>query len=210
MLTRKKIKFYVILISVTVLVGAVILAGQSYLNYLAAKSQASNAQQQLSAVEVEILDIKNSIAQYEVEKAEFEKLLFSEQDIPAFLDGISKFAGELEMKIADMKTKQFSAVRPPVDNTRAAGMIKRDANETKPNPQQELKRILTLAAMPIHIKMEGTYPAFVQLLAKLENFDQFLTISDVHIASNKTYPDLNCDFILKLYSFKTLEELEAK
>ncbi len=75
--------------------------------------------------------------------------------------------------------------------------------------KEEMNRMLTLAAMPINVKISGPYVSIVNFYRHLENFKQLISISNIEIAAaNNTYPVLSCDFTLKIYSLKTLEELK--
>ena len=159
----------------------------------------------------EIVQIKKFIESYNQEKAEFAKLLFEERDVPAFLDEIAKFAKQSSINIIDMKTQQFYQVQvpqkakdaPQADNSS-------DAANAQPKSKEELERALTLSAMPIQIKVKGTFPNFVQFLDHLQEYKQLLNIANVEIQTSQEYPMLDCQFMIRIYSLKTLGELQHR
>ncbi len=166
----------------------------------------------LDSLKAEIISIKKSLDLYEREKQEFQKYLFAEKDVPAFLDGISKIAQETLAMVKEMRTGKFEEVIiPNAEKKNSAtksnqGKKQDEAAEFK----EQMQQALTLAAMPIRFRVEATYPAFVDFLGQLEGFDQLVTITDVEMISDQDYPTLKCGFTLKIYSLKTLEELQRK
>ncbi len=167
---------------------------------------------ELADLKEEIINIKKSLDLYEREKLDFQRYLFREQDVPAFIDGISKFAQKSMVNIKDMKTGRFEEVviaeKEPTAHPKAdSGKNQKDEATQK---KERLKRALTLAAMPIRVQMDGPYPSIVEFLGHLEGFDQLVTITDVGIVAGLEYPILKCEFTLKIYSLKTLEELQTR
>jgi Tfp pilus assembly protein PilO len=169
----------------------------------------------LSSLNVDIETTRGSIDRLKAEQEEFKKLLFNDRDVPAFIDGLSHSAAKYAVYIMDMKTQRFSQIVIPKDMTSVNNVERRHAYEdfeddNKKDPKVEFKDRLTLAAMPIHIKIHGTFPAIVNFLNSVENDRQLLTVSNVEIVRNTTdYPQLNCEFILKIYSLEKLKDIKT-
>lgn len=203
-------------IAISVCVAAIaVFAGigvNAYLTYEEVREQKALKETELAEVKAQIQDLKETFEMFEREREEFEGMLFSEKDVPAFLDGISKFAEKASVSVMDMKTMRFQEVRYPGDEGTVRDLHSRQnktgKKEAEDDPKVKAEKIFTLAAMPISFKVEGTYSDFIRFLGHLEDFKQLLTISNVEIATDKNYPILKCAFTLKIYSFKTLEELE--
>ncbi len=167
--------------------------------------------QNLISLKTEIAGIEKSIERYEKEKEDFSKLLFNERDVPAFLDDISKYAKEASVTIIDMKTQQFYQVDVPKEIVDARyanqGLNNQIADQQK---QEEIKQALTLSAMPIQVRVKGGFASFVQFLDHLQDYTQLLNIANVEIQTTSEYPLLDCQFTIRIYSLKTLEELKRK
>lgn len=167
----------------------------------------------------ELMKVKNDIAEierlmsfYHKEKSEFQKYLFQEKDIPGFLDGLSGFAQSAGINIVDMKTSKFQEVKVPLalEDSQSELMRRKMNKDPDELTKEEMNRMLTLAAMPITIKISGPYESIVNFYRHLEGFKQLISIGNIDIASvNNAYPTLQCDFTLKIYSLKTLEELQS-
>jgi len=141
------------------------------------------------------------IEKFRQEKQDFEQYLFSEKDVPAFLEGISSFAQQTGINVLDMKAERFREVAIRKKSEDAA--TKKKTGSAKTDPQDEI----TLAAMPIAFNVEGTFPSLLQFLGRLESFKQLLSITDIQIQKRNNYPMLQCNFKLRIYSFKTISEL---
>ena len=167
---------------------------------------------ELVALKEEIVKIKKSLDLYEREKLDFQKYLFREQDVPAFIDGISQFAQKALVNIKDMKTGRFEEVVIAEKSATAKSDSGKNQKDEVTQRKERLDRALTLAAMPIRVQMDGLYSSIVEFLGHLEGFDQLVTITDVGISSGmgSEYPTLKCEFTLKIYSLKTLEELQNR
>ncbi len=210
-MSKLKIKKWCLVLCFLVLVAGVLSITQSYRGLVNERKNWKEKKENLSELKDEISEIKRSIALYEKEKEDFQNILFTEQDVPAFLDGISDFAKRSDISIVDMKTQGFSeVVVPHSSQSSKVQRGSRKAEDETLTSQEQIERNLTLAAMPISIKVEGAYAAYIDFLAHLEAFEQLLTISNVRIAVNQKYPVLSCDFKLKIYSFKTLKDLERR
>lgn len=214
-MTKKRIKQIFTIFTIFVVIGLVAYLGHNFKQYMAAKEVLTEKKSELAAVQTEIAEIKQAIAKYENEKAEFEAYLFKEQDIPAFLDDISKKAKNTEVNVKDMKTKSFRAVRPRVPGgnqaqSRVQNNQRRTAQQQKKLEEEELRNRLTLAAMPINMKIEGEFEALLKFFNSMEDIEQLITISNVEIVSKKEYPQLSCKYTLKIYSLKTLSEIETR
>ena len=166
----------------------------------------------MEVVQEEIRLIKAKIARYEQEKAEFEAALFQEQDIPAFLDDISQMAKAAEVSITDMKTKAFREVRSvDVDTAQTRYQErKKTAAQLDRERRQKIDKIITLAAMPINMKIEGNFDSLLKFFDTLDEFQQLVTVSNVEIESGRDYPTLKCEYTLKIYSLKQLSEIETR
>ena len=139
-----------------------------------------------------------------------EKYLFAEQDVPAFIDGISKHANKTGIVIVDMKSSKFEAVqfstaKTKDSNNKSSSSVRNQRNARNSDENEGM----TLAAMPIYIKATGTYTDFVNFLNLMEGFKQLLTFSDLSINVTNDYPLLSTNFIIKIYSFKNYSELKG-
>lgn len=204
-MNKSKIKLIFVIIVVFITLGLGVYCVSAYQSFHEAKANAEAKKEELVHAKAEIADIEKSIKQFEAEKEEFAQYLFKEQDIPAFIDGISQYAEEASIDITNMKTMRFQAVNRPA--TRSANIQKKNRRRSNQEETMSVEKMLTLAAMPIQVSVKGTYQSFVDFLDRMEDFKQLLTISSVEIASGRDYPELKCDFTLKIYSFKTLDEL---
>jgi len=162
----------------------------------------------------EVESTRRSLDHLKTEQEEFKKLLFNDRDVPAFLDGLSHSAAKTAVHIVDMKTQRFSQIAVPKELDTANSAERRRAyeytdDERKIDPKVEFKNMLTLAAMPIHIKVHGSFRNIINFLDSIENERQLLTVSNVEIVRNMDYPQLNCEFILKIYSLKQLEDIKT-
>jgi hypothetical protein len=194
----------VVLAAVTILFLAVNV--RNYDEYQTAVQEKAAKAQELDSAEQRIETVMENVARYEEEKKEFEKYLFKEQDIPAFIDGISLMADQSLVRVVDMRSRQFVQVQveQPYDNELRKRIQK---NKELKKAREEVKPVMTLAALPIDIKVEGTFPALLTFLDGLENFEQLLTIGNISMASTQQYPMLKCEFTLKIYSFKNMKDL---
>jgi Tfp pilus assembly protein PilO len=204
-----KILGFMVAALITLAIGG--WAVQQYYSYQETKKLWSYKTTELANQKAEIAEIEQSLKAYEEEQLEFSKLLFQERDIPAFLDEISKFAKESEVVLADMKTQKFVQVEVPKDLSDTRLGKPREGNYTAEQLEQlEETRIWTLAAMPIQIKVLGNFASLVKFLDQLQDYTQLLNISDIKISYTMNYPTLECNFTLKIYSIKTLEELKLR
>ena len=179
------------------------------------QSQASLEGQKarLSLLNTEIEHSRSSVDNLKADQEEFKKLLFNDRDVPAFLDGLSRSAASTAVRIIDMKTQRFSQIIIPKDISGAslAEQHRVDADYVNANtkdPRQEFNNLLTLAAMPIHIQIQGSFRAIVNFLNAVENERQLLTVSNVEINRGLAYPQLDCQFILKIYSLEQLKDIK--
>ncbi len=207
---QSKVKKIAILICT---VCALVIGYLTYTNVnalLITRNQWINKTHELSKIKNEVAEIERLMGFYRKEKSEFQQYLFQEKDIPGFLDGLSGFAQNAGINIVDVKTNKFQEVKIPDSMLEGQSEIaKRKLNSNREElTKQEMSRMLTLAAMPINIKINGSYESIVNFYRHLENFKQLISIGNIEIATaNNAYPTLQCDFTLKIYSLKTLEEL---
>jgi Tfp pilus assembly protein PilO len=162
----------------------------------------------------DISRVKISIDQYQKEIDQVQPYLFKERDVPAFLDNISEFAKKSSVTVIDMTTQRFQEVILPKDETASAASEQRRrkfGNDTldKKSREEEEQDVITFAAMPIQIKISGTFESLVDFLFALDGYKQLITLGNVEIGVGNNYPVLECNFLLKIYSLKTLRELES-
>lgn len=169
---------------------------------------------ELLHLQAEIEETKKSIDVYAKERQDFQQYLFEEKDVPVFLESIADFAKKTQINIMDMKARRFESVMIPGVIWEAQNNAARlkEAKAGKAIAEKEAKSIdVTLAAMPIDIRVQGSYANFVQFLSYLEDFKQLLTITNMDInTSGEIYPLLGCAFTLKIYGFKNVEDMEGR
>lgn len=214
-MTKQKIKHSFVFASIVIVCALISISINNGREYFDAKNRFELKQNELKQVQDEVVQIKNKIALYEQEKKEFEEYLFKEQDIPAFLDDISRMAKETSVNITDMKTKSFSAVQSAasLETNRAKARViqnKKNKQQEQLSEEKQLKQMLTLAAMPINMKIEGEFEALLKFFNSIEGFKQLVTVNEVDIVAGKEYPVLKCEYTLKIYSLKTLSEIETR
>ena len=190
------------------------LTAKSYSDYKKTAEELELKQRAMDSLVKEIETTKIAIERFRKEREEFSKFLFAERDVPTFLDGISSFAAKSSVYVVDMKTQGFQQVNIPdtVLSTRADLALLAQRNAERKEQQQakkeDMANTLTLAAMPIRIKISGAFESLVDFLVHLEGYEQLLTLTDVGIVTTSDYPKLSCEFTLKIYSLKTLAELK--
>ncbi len=165
----------------------------------------------LNVKKIEIETLKKALEKFKAEKEEFSKLLFNERDVPAFLDQISQYAKEAEIKIVDMKTQQFYEVQVNKEVAQEARVERRLANQIEAQKKSDaLRSAQTLSAMPIQIRVKGSYASFVGFLDHLQEYKQLINIANVEIKAGNEYPVLDCEFVIRIYTLKTTQELIRK
>ena len=207
-MTQKTIRNCLIGLTLAVLLG--LWGGMIYqcMAYNEVGGQLDVEINRLSAMQKEIASIKSSIDGFKTEKEEFSKLLFNERDVPAFLDQISDHAKQASISIADMKTQQFNPVGIQKDIAEAASSSRKlDKQVQMQKKSDELRRAATLSAMPISIRVKGTYASFVKFLDYLQEYKQLVNITNVEIRVAE-YPLLDCEFVIRIYALKNIAELQ--
>lgn len=210
-MTLGKIRLLVMTVGVVLVVVFGLASGFQLRRFTGAQDQLQQKGQELSGLHNEIAEIQKYLSDYEAEQAELQEYLFAEQDIPGFIDGISQYARETGIVILDMKSSRFEAVRlsPEITEGQSALAQKKIAGQGRGASQPPGERGVTLAAMPVTIKAEGAYEGFVDFLDRLEGFKQLLTISNLNVSVTGKYPKLSADFVIKIYSFKNIEDLRG-
>jgi len=167
--------------------------------------------EQKRELNIEIERMQESIKKYHKEISDVEPFLFDDRDVPAFLDSISQFAAGTQVTVIDMKTRQFQQVVLPREINESMSPLRKSRYGYMGQEEKELtpEEIITFAAMPIQIKIRGAFESLVDFLFELDQYQQLITLSDVEIKLTKDYPVLECNFLLKIYSLKTLEDLES-
>ncbi len=202
-----------------IMVGAlaIVLGGVlsllNYQKYDKANKELVSQKKELASLIVEIEETRRKLAQYDQEKTEFAKVMFSERDVPAFLDSISQFAAQDNVQIVNMKTQNFQQVIVPKEISENMMGYRlnsnREANDAAIR-QQNIERIMTLSAMPIQIRIKGEFESLLSFFSQLESYKQLLSISRMKINSQQDYPILDCDFTVKIYSLMNLKDLSQR
>ena len=170
-----------------------------------AKESLRDSSEKLQKLKIEVAQIDKLMADYDKEKEEFSQYLFSDRNIPSFLDEISKIAADSGVSIVDMKAQSFRQVAVSDDfqaKRYGAGADKAPV----PTEKEKRDQILTLSAMPIAISLKGQFKNFATFLERIQSNKQLVSIANMSIALG-TYPELSCRFTLNIYSIKTLSEL---
>lgn len=201
--------FFMFVISI-VLMGFVFVSSSKLKTYKEVQDRLRQKNQDLTLLQNDIKMINADIDKYKADQDEMEKYLFADQDVPAFIDGISQYANKTGIVILDMKSSKFEAVKFSSTIEQQSNSVKSAAARGSRNARNsEENEGMTLAAMPIYIKATGTYTDFVNFLNLMEGFKQLLTFSDLSINVTKDYPLLNTNFVIKIYSFKNYSELKG-
>jgi Tfp pilus assembly protein PilO len=162
--------------------------------------------QELDKILAEIDFMESSLAKFQLEQDELLTFLFAEQDIPGFIDGISRYASESGVVILDMKSSRFTMVQiaPEVlDGQSSLAKNRLTGRNRGTAPEQGI----ALVAMPITVKAEGGYKDFVSFFNQLEGFEQLLTISNLDMKVTRNYPILSANFVIKIYSFQNVQDI---
>ena len=211
-LTIQKIRRTAFIFGLLIALGLGALLAQSYYLYQEAQKDFELKQRELESVKKENALLIASIEKFQKEQEDFKQYLFSERDVPAFLDGLAESAGKSEVSVIDMQTQRFQTVDVPeeVKSTKSVFKEKSKESTAEAAAAAALRReqTLTLAAMPIRISIKGTFASVVNFLNELEGYKQLLTVSNVEINNRREYPILSCQFMLRIYSLKTLAELK--
>ncbi len=147
-------------------------------------------------------DSEQLLSRYEKERERFQALLFSEQDIPAFLDEIAAYAKKSKLAITNVATRQFSAVKVSEIAESASTMSSAKLSEEQ-KKKKEAEVVPVLTFLPIEVTLEGSFDAIVAFLSDLERYRQLLTLSDVEIKL-KNYPVLSSRFTVNIYSLRDM------
>lgn len=210
-MSKRIIRNFFLFLIVASVIGLAALAVTRRAALAEIQREFNDEQKRFSALKAEIAQIESELARYEREKDDFAKMLFDERDVPAFLDEIAKYAKKSSVNIIDMKTQRFHQVRVPKDVADVRHANKNlDRQITEQQKRDEMTRAFTLSAMPIQIKIKGTFASFVQFLDQLQDYKQLLNIANVEIQTSKDYPVLECQFTIRIYSLKTLAELQLR
>jgi len=209
-LTIERIRKTVLVTFVLLGVGAALLLVHIRLSLDASRQELSIRVDERNRLKADINRMQTAIEEYKKEIEDIQPYLFTERDVPSFLDSISQFALENDVTVIDMKTQRFQEVVLPdeiAESMRASqGRFQMRAEQEQAIPPEQ---IMTFAAMPIQIKIQGEFEALVDFLYAMEGYKQLITLSNVQIAVTRDYPFLECDFLLRIYSMKTLKELES-
>ncbi|MCA9399183.1 MAG: hypothetical protein KC618_05510, partial [Candidatus Omnitrophica bacterium] len=105
----------IIVICVLVTLGLFGLVAWQYSSMYKVEKTLHQKVAQRDELKNEIARVEEMLVKMERERRDFEKYLFQERDIPAFLDEISKFANDSLVSIVDMQTKNFRQVVVPTE-----------------------------------------------------------------------------------------------
>lgn len=165
--------------------------------FVASKKLNGQRAARVLALEQDAKNLKELIAKYKDERTRLDAVLFNDEDIATFLNNIVKFAEDANIKIKDMKAKEFRVVRPKEDPARKAPAKKPgQAALENQGPQ--------LTYLPISIVIEGRFKHLTDFLLSLQKYRQLLTVSEVNIR-RLIFPVLSCQFTLRLYSLRELD-----
>lgn len=178
------------------------LVGFHYRNYSEVQKKFTRENNKLWALERDSQHLQRLIQNYKDERMRLEAMLFADKDIATFLDMISDFAKSSNIRIVDMKAQKISVVKPQTEIVSDTAIMSN--KETLGKKKKETG--LGLTSIPIKIAIEGNFERTVEFLLSLEKYRQLLTLSNVNIRRGK-YPLLNCNFTLRLYSLKQMEEI---
>ncbi|HBR14531.1 MAG TPA: hypothetical protein DD723_03175 [Candidatus Omnitrophica bacterium] len=208
----KKIRKIAFIVSLIIISAFIALEVSQYKAFVQAENEWQQKTRELTFVREEIVQIEKLIVDYEKDKEAFEELLFTERDIPAFLDEISKFAKMDHVNLVDMQTQRFYQVPMPEEAVKQSKFASgaRNSPVTDAEKEQQKENILTLSAMPIDVKLEGEFVDLANFLGRLQEYKQLTNISDVDIILTGDYPKLSCQFTVNIYSLKTLEDFKIK
>lgn len=186
------------LIAAAVLLTALLsfAAGRSFINYRKETADLRRFQARLAKLERDYGAIEKLLEQYAAEQEKFEELLFKEQDVPLFLEEVSRFALDSKAKIVDIKAQAFAKVKYS-DPARAEKAKKKKADGT---PEDEG---FVLSYLPVQVSVQGSFDSIVAFLFQLEKYKQLLTLTDVEI-KDKEYPLLSCSLIVNIYSLRDM------
>jgi len=212
LLTIDRIRKYALISFVALGVAAALLLVHIKLSLDTIEQELSDKTNRRNQLIIEINNMKDGINRYKREIEDIQPYLFADRDVPAFLDSISQFAQQNNVTVLDMKTQKFQEVVLPKEMEGSVSTLQeRVINKfgKQDQPEYSSQEIMTFAAMPIQIKIQGSFEALVDFLYALEGYQQLMTLSNVKIDVTKEYPALECAFLLRIYSMKTLEELES-
>ena len=212
LLTIDRIRKYALISFVALGVAAALLLVHIKLSLDTIEQELSDKTNRRNQLIIEINNMKDGINRYKREIEDIQPYLFADRDVPAFLDSISQFAQQNDVTVLDMKTQKFQEVVLPKEMEGSVSTLQeRVINKfgKQDQPEYSSQEIMTFAAMPIQIKIQGSFEALVDFLYALEGYQQLMTLSNVKIDVTKEYPALECAFLLRIYSMKTLEELES-
>lgn len=166
----------------------------------------------LNDLKAEINEVEHWIKQYEKERNDFASTLFSEDEIPAFLEEISQCAKRFPLDIVDVKRGVFRLVEKPKGDLdimalKEAGRKPSDDEDAKTGVPAYAPRI---SYMPIQVQVKGNFAAIVEFLDCMQLYPKLLNVASVKIVSTEEYPGLECQVTLNVYSLKTLIELNQK
>jgi Tfp pilus assembly protein PilO len=214
-LAIKKSHIIIAVVFVCFILALIFWVMQSYHSLNTTLSLLSEQKNHFEKLSKDIEQTRHSIDKMRKEQDEFKTMLFDERDVPTFLDGISSSAAKSSVHVLEIKTQQFSRVVIPKDLVETSSKLAQlksaedpDGTNSTITKAQELTQLLTLAAMPIRIKVHGTFNSIVSFLNSIEGYRQLLTISNVEIAAQRDYPQLTCEFTLSIYSLKNFKDIK--
>ena len=153
-------------------------------------------------------DLRNSerlLLHYQQEISRFRKLLFTDRDVATFLEEMSTMAKKSKVRIVDITTYNIRRVLP---EEREIEKLQRRGRKSKKKTSQKMP-MLSLAMLPMKVKIKSEFKNIVKFLLYLEKYRQLLTLSDVKISLSR-YPLLDSQFNLRLYSIRSIKEIEEK
>jgi Tfp pilus assembly protein PilO len=160
----------------------------------------------LRDLEKEAQDFQALIQRYKDERERLATILFTEKDIAAFLNKISDFAKDSQVRIITMDAQKMRVVKLVQDKDLDNESV-RMSRPFSANKIQDRETGPSLVFMPIDLSIEGRFGWIIQFLTSLEKYRQLLTLTNVSIRRQEAaYPLLNCKFVLRLYALEQMEE----
>lgn len=133
------------------------------------------------------------------------KLIFTDKEIELFLQDFANFSSQTGMMPVRIMSRQLTRVPMEPESKEASKATGKEVTQRK--KAKEKKVLDSILMLPLTITLQGEYPAAVKFLANLEQYKQLLTVSELKVSpSRKGYPELELNFVLRLYTMGRLEE----
>ena len=194
----KNEQFKIAVIAVGVIYTALLIvwAGSTVMDYHKASVVLRKAKAQQALLEKDLADLKTGIGRFQQEREKFEALLFTQKDIPAFLDEMAGFARNSKVSIVDLTTRALTKVAIPDEVTSGVSEIARAKMMDRNDKEQP-----AIVYLPIQITLKGRFAGIVDFLNRLERYRLLTALTDVTMEV-KEYPNIQCSLTVNIYSLK--------